>query len=221
MDVPADLEDEAIAASSGPSISVATDAYTINFNNISIIEFIRFVSKITNLNFVFEEGDLQFTVTVVSEEPVSARNVTAALAQILRVHGLTLLEQESNVLIVKSTDVNQIPTIVSSDLPHSKIGNSAIVTQVFRIKNANITSVANIIRPMTSKTALIEISNETRQLIVTDIATNVEKIAALLVSLDSPHTPLEIETYVVQHIAPTELIQLTQAILAPFAEGNP
>lgn len=210
-----------IADSSGASIDVSQNAYTINFNSVSIIEFIRFVSKITNLNFVFEEGDLQFTVTVVSEEPVSAKNVMSALAQVLRVHDMTLLEQENNVLIVKSTDVNQIPTIVSGDLPDSQAGNAALVTQVFRIKNANLNAVANILRPLTSKGALIEVSNETRQLIVTDITTNVEKIASLLTSLDAPHTPLDIESYVVKNIGPQELISLTQQILTPFAEGNP
>ncbi len=198
-----------------------TDSYTINFNNVSIVEFIRFVSKIANLNFVFEEGDLQFSVTVVSEEPVSSQNVMAALAQILRVHGLMLLEQDKNVLIVKSLDVNQIPTIISGDLPDSKPDNSMLVTRVFRIKNANVNSVASIIRPLTSKTSLIEISVETRQLIVTDITTNVEKIATLLTSLDAPHTSLDIDSYIVQHISPQELIALTQQIVSPFTEGNP
>jgi type III secretion protein C len=207
------------ASSTNPDISQNT--FTINFNNVSIIEFIRFASKITNLNFVFEEGDLQFSVTVVSEEPVSAKNVMSALAQVLRVHDMTLLEQENNVLIVKSADVNQIPTIISGDLPESQAGNAALVTQVFRIKNANLNSLAGIIRPMTSRGSLIEVSNETRQLIVTDITTNVEKIAALLASLDAPHTPLDIETYVVKNIGPQDLISLTQQILTPFAEGNP
>ena len=210
-----------IGDSSQEDKSISEDVYTINFNNVSIIEFIRFVSKITNLNFVFEEVDLQFGVTVVSEEPVTSKNVMSALAQVLRVHDLMLLEQENNVLIVRGTNVNQIPTIISGDLPDSKVGNAALVTQVFRIKNANLNSVAGIIRPLTSKGALIEVSNETRQLIVTDITTNVEKIAALLASLDAPHTPLDIETYVVKHIPPQELIQLTQQILTPFTEGNP
>jgi type II secretory pathway component GspD/PulD (secretin) len=210
-----------IASTSSESNSASSDVYTINFNNVSIIEFIRFVSKITNLNFVFEENDLQFTVTVVSEEPITSKNVMSALAQVLRVHDLMLLEQENNILIVRGTNVNQIPTIVSSDLPDSKAGNAALVTQVFRIKNANLNSVAGIIRPLTSKGALIEVSNETRQLIVTDITTNVEKIASLLASLDAPHTPLDIETYVVKNIPPQELIQLTQQILTPFTEGNP
>ena len=203
------------------SANADTDTYTINFNNIAIIELIRFASKITDLNFVFEEADLQFTVTVVSEEPVSAKSLMAALSQVLRTHDLVLLEENGNVLITKSTTVNQIAPIVSSDLPDSHAGNAALVTRVFRLKNANVNTIAGIIRPMTSQGALIEVSVETRQLIVTDITTNVDQIASLLMSLDAPHTSLDVETYVVKNIAPTDLITLTQQILSPFTEGNP
>ncbi|MBI3236819.1 MAG: hypothetical protein HYZ48_03860, partial [Chlamydiales bacterium] len=218
---PQEHTDLIAATNPNANAEISQNLYTINFNNISIIELIRFVSKITNLNFVFEEGDLQFSVTVVSEEPLSAKNVMSALAQVLRVHDLTLLEQENNILIIKNASVNQIPSIISEEIPESQAGNAALVTQVFRIRNANLNSVASIIRPLTSKSALIEVSNETRQLIVTDITTNVEKIASLLLSLDSPHTPLDVELYTVKNISPTELIALTQQILTPFAEGNP
>lgn len=197
------------------------DTYTINFNNVSIIELIRFASKITNLNFVFEEGDLQFSVTVVSEEAVTSKSVMAVLSQVLRMHNLILLEQEGNVMITTNSKVNQIPPIVSYEFPDSKAENAAIVTRVFRIKNANVNSIASIIRPMTSDGALIEISPETRQLIVTDIITSVDQIATLLMSLDAPHTPLDVDTYVVRNISPEDLIALTQQILNPFSEGNP
>src|SRR5579872_5706028 len=120
----------------------SSDTYTINFNNVSIIEYIRFISKIANLNFVFDENELQFTVTIVSEEPISVKNILSALVQVLRIHGLRLLEQENNLLITKSGDVNQISTIVSSDLPNSTSNNSPIVTRVFRIKVANPNSIA-------------------------------------------------------------------------------
>lgn len=197
------------------------DTYTINFNNVSIIELIRFASKITNLNFVFEDADLQFSVTVVSEEPVTSKSVMAVVSQVLRMHNLILLEQDGNVMITTNNKVNQIPPIVSYDLPDSRAGNAAIVTRVFRIKNANISSIASIIRPMTSEGALIETSPETRQLIVTDITANVDQIASLLMSLDAPHTPLDVDTYVVRNISPEDLIALTQQILNPFSEGNP
>src|ERR1700722_12157186 len=198
----AEVEEALIAKTTSSHIDVDKDTYTVNFNNIAIIEFIRFASKITNLNFVFEEGDLQFSVTVVSEEAVSAKNVMSALSQVLRMHDLTLIEQDGNVLITKSKTVNQIAPIVSSDLPDSKAKNAALVTRVFRLKNASVNTIAGIIRPMCSDSALIEVSLETRQLIVTDVTTNVDQIASLLTSLDAPHSPLDVETYVVKNIPP-------------------
>lgn len=197
------------------------DTYTINFNNVSIIELVRFASKITNLNFVFQESDLQFTVTVVSEEPVSAKNVMSVLIQVLRVHDLNLVEQDKNILITSSKRVHQIPPIISQDRLSSKIAPAALVTRVFRIKNANINTVASILKPMVSDAALIEISLETRQLIVTDIATNIEQISILLGSLDAPHSPLEIDSYSARKMPLDQLILLTQQIITPFIESNP
>ncbi len=207
-----------------PSLDDASankDNFTINFNNVSIIEYIRFVSKITGLNFVLNEEDLQFNVTIVSEDPVTPRNIMAILIQVLRINGLMVLEQENSLLITKATNVSQIATIVSSDLPDARVGNAPIVTRVFRIKNANLNTVASVLRPMLSDSALLEISNETKQLIVTDITTNVDKISSLLASLDAPHTSLEIDSYVAQNVQPPELIALATQILTPFAEGNP
>ncbi len=197
------------------------NTFTINFNNVSIIEYIRFVSKIANVNFVFEDADLPFTVTILSEEPTSAKNIMSILVQILRIHDLSLLEQENNLLITKSKEVTQIPTVVSNDLPESPPHRAPLITRVFRIKNANLNTVAGIIRPMMSVSAQIEVSNETRQLIVTDITTNVEKIGALLASIDSPHSPLDVESFVAKHVLLSELIELATEIIKPFAESNP
>ncbi|NDD58661.1 MAG: hypothetical protein EBZ47_05315, partial [Chlamydiae bacterium] len=217
-------EDPALAAFfkfGGDSHVDTGPSYTVNFNNVPVIEVIRFVSKVTNMNFVFSQDEIQFNVSIISEEPISIKNIMSALIQVLRINNLTLLEQDNSLIITKSLDVNQIPTIVSGDIPDSEKTTAPIVTRVFRIKNAAVSSVANIIRPMTSKTALIEVSNETRQLIVTDITTNVEKIASLLTSLDAPHTPLEIDSYEVKNVSSHDIIALTTQILSPFTEGNP
>ena len=196
-------------------------SYTINFNNVSIIEYIRFVSKIANLNFVFNEADLQFSVTILSEDPVTPRNIMSILVQILRIHNLLVLEQENNLIITNAKNVNQIATIVSSDLPEGFKGSTPVVTRVFRIKNANLSTVASIIRPMLSDSSLLEISAETKQLIVTDVTTNVDKISTLLATIDIPHTSLEIDSFEVQNSDPAGLIALATQILTPFAEGNP
>ncbi len=179
------------------------------------------MSKITGLNFIFSEQDLPFTVTIVSKDPVTPRNIMSTLIQLLRVHDLSILEQDGNLLITPSKTVNQIATIVSSDLPEGPNGPIPIVTRVFRINNANLTTVATIVRSMLSTSSKLEISPETNQMIVTDVTTNVDKISALLASIDAPHSPLDIESYEVKHASTLELIPLGMQLVEPFKEGNP
>lgn len=192
--------------------------YTINYNTVSIIEYIRFASKICNVNFLFNEEDLQFTVTVVSDEPITPENVMSMLIQTLRIHGLFLLEQDNNLVIHKSSDVKQMARLVTES---GQSGKSSIVTRIFRIKNAKTESVAAIIRPLISGGAIIEVSEETRQLILTDISTNVDKVAMLIENLDSPHTLLEIGTFDTKNNSPEYLITLASQIMHPIAQGNP
>lgn len=215
------VDDNFLLASPANPHFKAEDGYTMNFNNVSIIEYIRFVSKIFNVNFVFDEKELQFNVTIVSEDSVSSKNIMSALIQVLRIHNLRILEQENNLLITSSSDVNQIPTIISSELPGATSAGSPLITRVFRIKNANLATLTTILKPMISKGALIETSIETRQLIVTDVTTNVDKIAQLLLSLDAPHSPLEFDSYTARYVPIPELISLTQRIITPFVESNP
>jgi type III secretion protein C len=200
------------------SKTTSTDGYTINYDTISIIEYIRFASKICNVNFIFNEADLGFTVTVVSDAPVTPQNVMATLVQLLRIHGLTLLEQENNLVVHKGTDVVQIATLVTEN---GQGKNAPIVTRIFRVKNIKPDAIAAIIRPMISSSSLLEVSTETRQLILTDVTANVEKVASLIEILDSPHTPLDIKTYEVQQNTPQYLIELCSQIMTPMAQGNP
>jgi type II secretory pathway component GspD/PulD (secretin) len=159
--------------------------YTINFNKVSIIEYIRFVSKITRLNFIFNEDELDFTITIISEEEVPPSNIMSVLIQVLRIHGLVVLEEDNNLLITKIRSVTQLATVVSSDSGqlHHK---SPLITRIFRIKNASLHTVAAVIKPMLSDSALLEVSAETNHLIVTDITTNVDKISFLLAAIDTP-----------------------------------
>lgn len=218
---PSDGSDALLALTKKEAKELTKDDYTVNFHNVSMLEFLRFASQLTHLNFVFDEADLDFTVSFISEEPVSPKNIMAAIAQVLRIHDLLLLEQDGNVLITKSTRVRQVPPIISSDMTEPTPANALVVTRIFRIKNGNINTIAGILRTMASDSAQIEISAETRQLIVTDIVTNVDQIGTLLQSLDTPHTHLDIDTYTVKSVSTEELITLTQQILAPFAEGTP
>ena len=206
------------AAAEMKEMAASAQGYTINYNTVSIIEYIRFASKICNINFIFNEADLDFTVTVVSDAPITPQNVMGTLVQLLRIHGLSLLEQDNNLVIHKSPEVAQIATLVTDT---TKAMNSPIVTRIFRVKVAKAEAIAGVIRPMISSTALLEVLPETKQMILTDVTINVDKVAALIDILDSPLNQLGVRTYNTAHNSPDHLVDLASQIMTPISQGNP
>ena len=204
--------------SSATTSETLSDGYTINYNTVSIVEYIRFASKICNVNFIFNELDLNFTVTVVSEDPITPDNVMATLVQILRIHNLQMIEQGNNLVIHTNDNVKQIATLVDQA---GQGLHAPIVTRIFRVQNVKPESLVTIIKPMISTTAILESSPETRQLILTDVTANVDKVATLIASLDSPHSSLEVGTYEIVNNESDYLINITKQIMEPIAQANP
>lgn len=201
--------------------------YIINLNNVSIIEYLRFIAKITGKNFIFNEENLHFNVTVISEEAASVEFIMATLLQVLRANNLSLIEEGNNLLIVGEQGqqkVKQVPHVVTdanasdSQIPKE---DAALVTRVFKLSNVNPTQLVAIIQNMISSNALVQASVETRQLIITDIHANVDRIAQLIQALDTPNSSLKIFQYRVSNTDPVAMVALAEKVLLPLAESNP
>lgn len=195
----------------------APNTILINFNNVNIIEYIRFVSKISNKNFVFDEKDLQFNITIISEEQTSINNVMTALLQELRIHGLNMVEQNDNFVIFNTAENNGLSKIVP---PGGSPGNADVITQVFRLNTLDADQVSGILRHLTSKQAIIEVLKDTNQLIITDLSANIAEIEQLIKSLDAPNSGLVLGQFVATNTSLDTLIQLAQRIMQPIAQDQ-
>lgn len=189
----------------------------INFNNVSMVEYIRFVSRISNRNFVFDENDLQFNVTIISEEPATIENIMTALLQELRIHDLQLIEDNNNLIIHRNPKVVGISQVVSEGLENTIPQDSDIVTQVFRLNTLDTERAVAVLRPLMSESAQIEPLKDTNQLIVTDLTANIAKVSQLLKSLDAPNSSLVIGQYVSRLTPIDTLIPLVQQIMLPIS----
>lgn len=75
------------------------NAHHIHFNDVPVIEFIRFVSKISHVNFIFNNQDLQFNITFSTGKSVSSTDVLKALVQMLQMHGFAVAENDNYYVI--------------------------------------------------------------------------------------------------------------------------
>lgn len=199
---------------------LADEGYTVNLEDIPVLQLIRFISQITGTNFVFDSAELQFNISFVSEDPTSAEDLMASLLQILKMHGLSALEQGNNVVIYPQSTLSKVSTIIS-DKNVEEMSEYAVVTRVFRLYNLSPAKVRDIIKPLLSNDAIVEVVEETRQLIVSDISANVEKIAELLVVLDQPNAALDIAEYHAKSSYPSALVAYAKEILQPMLVDNP
>lgn len=200
-----------------PKPSTELETILINFNNVNIIEYIRFVGRLANRNFVFDENDLNFNVTIISEEPATIDNIMTALVQELRIHDLLLIEEGNNLIIHKNIKVNGISTVVSEERGGLKETKAEIVTQVFRLNTLDPERAAAILKPLLSENALIEILKDSNGLVITDITSSVRKIDQLLKSIDAPNSGIVIGQYVSRLTPIDTLIPLAQQIMLPIA----
>lgn len=191
----------------------------INFNNVNITELLRFVSRLTGKNFIFDPQQLQFPVTIISETPATLEDVMAALLQNLRIHSFYLIEEGNSFIIHQSQDFRAPASLLRVD----ENGNQApeLATAVFQIGNIAPGRVASIIRTMTSKDAIVEVIDETMRVVVTDILANINKISDIIKKLDAPNSGLEIGQYVALNNSPSALINVALRILTPLAADKP
>lgn len=208
-----------IADDVDPDCSEGT-GYTVNYDNIPITQLIRFISQISDTNFVFDVNDLNFNITIVSEEPTPIEDLMAALIQILRMHKLSVVEQGNNLLIYQQDDLSRVSQVVT-DATASRYQDVPVVTRVFRLFNLEPVRVAEIVKPLLSPNASVEVSQETRHLIVTDITPNVDRINDLIIALEVPDIQIVTKKYRVEKGSATELVTVARQILAPIAGQEP
>lgn len=73
--------------------SAEEEIHHINFSDVPAIEFIRYVSKISEANFIYDHRELEFNISLSSGKPMTSAEVVDALIQMLRMHGFAVSEE--------------------------------------------------------------------------------------------------------------------------------
>ncbi len=200
--------------------SEGDDGYTVNFQDLEVIQFIKFISKISSTNYIFDSQDLQFNITIVSEESASVQDLEAMLIQVLKTNNLSVVEQGSNVLIYSGDNLSKVSTVITEDNLEDAC-DAAMVTRVFRLSNITAEEASKVVKPLLSEGAIVEFSGNSNNLVISDITANVTKIAELLHAIDTPDSVIAVAKYVAKSAVPTVLAEYARQILEPLRQGAP
>lgn len=155
----------------------------MDFNDVDIRVFIKFISELTGRNFVVDEG-VRGTVTILSPRSISLDEVYRVFESVLEVHGYTVITQGEVVKIVpsKTSRSRNLPLFGGESDPASPADR--MVTQIVPLKNADSTELRTMLAPMVSPDGLITDNPSTATLIVIDYAPNVTRIQRIIEDMD-------------------------------------
>lgn len=148
----------------------------INFREADIRTVIESVAEITGKSFVLDPR-VRGTVTIVSPEPIAEDLVYEAILSALQVQGFQAIDDGAIVRVVPFTTAFNTPTdFVGSELE----------TRVFKLDHARANEILAVVRPVMSKGGLMQAYEAGNNLLVTDTVSQLDRLDALLLELDSP-----------------------------------
>ena len=189
---------------------------------VSLPRLVEAVSKQMDERFLYSANLANRQVTIYTPAKLPKSALPALLGSLLKGENLAVVDSDVAgwKRIVDFADMVPYATAGDSTEVLAKDGPAAPVTQVIPIKNANITNMAQSLRPFLSKGANFLVLPENRLIIVTDYAQNVQTIVELLKLIDAPAGQATIDFYEVKHRNPGVLIQQAEALILKSADGK-
>jgi general secretion pathway protein D len=153
---------------------------TLDFEDVELAAFVKFISEITGRNFVFTER-ASGTVTVISPSPVTIDEAYATFESVLAARGLTTIDDGVVTRIVPLKDARgQTSGIVSGE------DRSGFSTRMLRLQHVDANQMSVVLSPLVTKEGIITPYQATNTIIVNDTTTSLARLESIVAQLDVP-----------------------------------
>ena len=194
---------------------------SIDFNNVDISVFIKFISELTGKNFVIDQR-VKGKVTIISPSKISVAEAYKVFESVLDVHGFATVETGKLIKIIPSPDA-RTKNIQTQTQPKGDSDDDQVVTQLMPLRFADPDQVKRLFTPMVSKSSVILAYAPTNTLIVTDNYSNIVRLMKILKTIDIPGVGREITVFPIQNADASKLVSLLETVFktsgAPRKKG--
>ncbi len=155
---------------------------TIDFDNVDIEIFIKFISELTGKNFVIDKA-IKGKVTIISPTKISVDEAYKVFESVLEVNGFTTVPAGKIIKIVPAVEARSkdIETGIRT-VPVNP--TDKVVTQLIRLKFADPDELRKLLAPFISKSSVIVAYRPTGMLIVTDVLSNIKRLLRIIDAVD-------------------------------------
>ncbi len=207
-----------------PSIAQAAEKgpeeryITIDFDNVDINLFIKYISELTGKNFIVDPA-VKGNVTIISPTRISENDAYQVFESVLEIQGFTTVASGSVIKIVPSVAAR------SQNIQTVRPGQNLrpedrVVTQLVPLKYTTPTEMQKILQPLVSKTSVLIAHTQSGILIITDILSNIQRLMGIIESLDVEYSREEIEVIPLEYANSNKIATLLNTIFQKAASGQ-
>ncbi len=197
---------------------------TIDFDNVDIVLFIKFISELTGKNFVIDKA-VRGKVTIISPTKISVKEAYKVFESVLEVHGFTTVPAGNIIKIVPALQARSKD--IETRLRQQAITpEDKVVTQLIPLEYANPDELKRLFAPLISKSSVIVSYPPTRMLIITDVLSNIGRLLRIVSEIDVVGIGEEISVIPLEHARASDMATslgsiFQQAVRRPTKKGAP
>lgn len=183
---------------------------SIDFNDVDINLFIKFIAELTEKNFVVDRR-VRGKVTIISPAKISVEEAYRVFISVLEVHGFSLVESGEITKVIPAPDARSknIETLIREE---ARSPDDNVVTQIVPLQYASPDEVKRLFAPLVSKSSVILSYQPTGTLIITDIHSNIKRLLDILKIIDVPGTGMEISVLPLENADATKMTRLLTTV---------
>lgn len=183
---------------------------SIDFNDVDIGVFIKFISDLTKKNFIINDR-VKGKVTIISPGKITVKEAYRVFESVLEVHGYAAVPSGEIIKIVPSPDARS-KSIKTRLKEESGIPGDEVVTQIIPLRYADPDEIKRLFTPLVSKSSVILAYSPTNTLIVTDVHSNIKRLLRILKSIDITGVGQQIAVIPVENADAAKLVTLLGTI---------
>jgi general secretion pathway protein D len=178
---------------------------TIDFDNVDIQVFIKFISELTGKNFIIDDK-VKGKVTIISPKKIAVDEAYKVFESVLEVNGFATVQSGDMIKIVPSLQAREkgMETRLQ-DEPVSM--EDKYVTQIIALDHASSDEMKRVLDPLISKSSVILSYPPAGMLIITDVLSNIRRLRGIIDALDVEGAGGQISYIPLTYASATEAIK--------------
>jgi general secretion pathway protein D len=190
---------------------------TIDFDNVDIQVFIKFVSELTGRNFLIDDK-VKGKVTVISPKKIAVDDVYKVFQSVLEIYGFATVPAGDVIKVIPALEARgkNLELLLR---PDSAAVEDKIVTQIVSLQHAGADDMKKVLDPLISKTSIILSYPPAGMLIITDVQSNIKRLQEIVAALDVDGVGEVISYIPLRSAYAAEIVKSLIAIFPPQRPG--